>query len=208
MALSLKQQNMLLLAPAVTVHILLMSVWTNLQPIWAGDVVEALKSTYSISTAVLSGIVATVLTGVLSAKFKSIFVFLKVQNPLPGCRAFSVHLPNDPRLSVDFWTQRLGKLPEDPREQNTTWYKIYFPVKDTTSVRSVHKHYLFCRDLTAINLVFLILSIPVGLHLNIALEETGTVFLAYLANYFLVALAAQNYGKRLVTTALAVAEHS
>lgn len=206
MSFSLKQQNTVLLAPMIVVHVLTMAAWANFHPIWAGDLLTTLQSNHSISTAILSGITATILTGIIPADVKSMFVFWRIKHPLPGCRAFSVHLKNDARISEKFWNARLGQFPEDPRDQNATWYGIYSSVRDTPSVKSVHKNYLFCRDLSAINLIFLALSIPVGAYFLDEAKEQALATLAYLGIYFFVALAAQNYGKRLVTTVFATAQ--
>lgn len=206
MPISLKQQNALLLAPMIIVHILTMAAWANFHPIWAGDLLTTLHSKYSISTAVLSGIAATILTGIIPADVKSIFVFWRIKHPLPGCRAFSVHIKKDPRISEDIWKARMGEFPEKPRDQNAAWYRIYSLVRDAPSVKSVHKNYLFCRDLTAINLIFLVLSVPVGAYFLDTAKEQALTTSIYLVTYFFGSLAAQNYGKRMVTTVFATAQ--
>ncbi|WP_064789796.1 hypothetical protein [Thalassospira indica] len=206
MPISLKQQNVLLLAPLIIVHVLTMAAWANFHPIWAGDLLATLHSKHSISTAALSGIAATILTGIIPAEVKSIFVFWRIKHPLPGCRAFSVHIKNDARISEKTWKARLGEFPVEPKDQNATWYRIYSSVRDAPSVKSVHKNYLFCRDLTAINLIFLVLSVPVGAYFLDTVEEQALTTSTYLAIYFFVALAAQNYGKRMVTTVFATAQ--
>src|SRR5689334_18139634 len=82
----------------------------------------------NVSTAVPAGL-GLVLTGVLnaqlSAEMKSRVVFVRWRNPLPGCSAFSRYAKNDVRISFSAIQRLFGPLPEDPREQNALWYKLY-----------------------------------------------------------------------------------
>lgn len=149
-------------------------------------------------------ILAVVINGILPTFIKDTLVFLRLKNPLPGCRAFSNIAKQDSRVDLSVIKASWGGLPKKPEKQNKLWYKIYSQHKNDTAVRQSHKDFLFTRDYTAISFLFLIL----GSSLSFLLLGTGGLFWCYsilmLLQYVLVSLAARNYGIRMVTNVLAI----
>ena len=82
----------------------------------------------------------------LSAKAKERIVFCEWDNPLPGCKAFTFYANRDPRIDITKLEEKFGPLPQDPIEQNRTWYKIYKEFREDPAVIDANKGYLFARD--------------------------------------------------------------
>ncbi|MCA9469651.1 MAG: hypothetical protein KC643_29985 [Nitrospira sp.] len=148
------------------------------------------------------------LTGILNAQLspttKARIVFMRWENALPGCEAFTRHALNDPRINLTALEQAYGPFPTDPRKQNELWYQLYKSIRSDPAVTQVHRAFLFARDYTG-------LALMMGLVLGIAgyfqIPSTGTA-LAYIMvlglQFLLAGQAARNHGKRFVTTVLAL----
>jgi hypothetical protein len=160
----------------------------------------------------LAVLVTTVANALVDPDAKYRLVFLRLHHALPGHRAFTEYGPGDPRVDMSKVKRQLGnKLPLDPDEQNTAWYRLYKQVEKAPSVESLHRDFLLLRDYTALSLMFLLaLGAVVGFAVRGAAVLVG--YLGFLVLQFvLVRLAAANCGKRFVTTVLAeqsVATHS
>lgn len=148
-------------------------------------------------------ILAVILAGVLGDTGKARIVFWRLWNPLPGCRAFSRFVHEDPRINNEALMAKLGKFPAEPRQQNALWYRIYKTQAEKTTVVQAHKAYLLTRDLAAVSAVlFCLFSVAVIASSNMAvrlkLGYTGYLLLQYVTT----AAAARNYGNRFVTNVL------
>ena len=147
-------------------------------------------------------LLAIVLTGVLSDAGKARLVFWRWHNPLPGCRVFTELVNTDPRIDVPALRMKHGDFPQDPREQNALWYRLYKGHKTIPLVWEAHKIYLLTRDMTTIAAVFAVVF-SIGL---LVASVSRTVLLLYVgvlvAQYILVASAARNYGNRFVLNVL------
>jgi hypothetical protein len=147
-------------------------------------------------------IVAIVLGGTLSDTGKARLVFWRWRNPLPGCRAFTELLSTDPRIDSAVLQRKHGEFPQEPHEQNALWYRLYKARKTVPSVWEAHKIYLLTRDLTIIaavcTLLFSLGVIAAGVPWKVAM----IYIVALLVQYVLVAVSAQNYGKRFVLNVL------
>ncbi|QQN73888.1 hypothetical protein [Croceicoccus sp. YJ47] len=156
-----------------------------------------------LSTAVLP-VVVLLLVNVLPHEVKSSIVFWKVQDALPGCRAFTRYAPRDQRIDMTALKKNVGPFPSEPAEQNAKWYKLYKQVPTEPNVRDAHRNFLLYRDMAALSLPLIVL-VPVALHfVGIA---GGAVLLAgalFLIQYFLTALSARWSGVRFVCNVLAV----
>lgn len=141
--------------------------------------------------------VLTVINGILPSSIKARIAFWRWNNPLPGCRAFSDYLRNDPRIDLGELQTKVGIFPSEAGDQNARWYKIYRSVQSDVVVNSIHRDFLFTRDYAALS--FMLFVIGAGV-LN---RSAPWMCLALLVQYLLTALAAQHYGKRLVTTSVA-----
>ena len=147
-------------------------------------------------------ILAVILAGVLGDTGKARIVFWRLWNPLPGCRAFSRFVHEDPRINSAALMAKLGELPAEPRQQNALWYIIYKKQAEKATVVQAHKVYLLARDLTAVSAVLLCLFpaavIASNMTLRLKLGYTGYLVLQYV----ITAAAARNYGNRFVTNVL------
>ena len=161
----------------------------------------------NVSTAVPAGL-GLILTGVLnaqlSAEMKSRVVFVRWRNPLPGCSAFSGYAKNDLRISFSAIQRVYGPLPEDPREQNALWYKLYKSVDSEPSVVQVHRAFLFTRDYACIALVLAFVLSLIGFFLIPSKTIAMLYSFALVLQFFVASQAARNHAKRFVTTVLAI----
>lgn len=147
-------------------------------------------------------ILAVILAGVLGDTGKARIVFWRLWNPLPGCRAFSRFVHEDPRINGEVLMAKLGEFPAEPRQQNALWYKLYKLQAEKMTIVQAHKVYLLTRDLAAVSAVLLCLF-PVALiassmTLRLKLGHTGYL----VVQYVITAAAARNYGNRFVTNVL------
>ena len=201
---SLKESNSTFLTASLAGYAILFIYLTNED--FFGEISEfssSFEKLFSLSAALLIGVIVKVLNGIISPDIKAHLVFWRIHNPLPGSRAFSKHIYSDPRLDPDYWSKVVP--PEtSPDRQNTEWYRIYSRVRECTAVREAHRSFLFCRDLTCLSVLFAFLSAGAGAYL-VDLEAGGACYLIYMAFGIFSAIAGQQYGVRLVTTSLAEA---
>lgn len=158
----------------------------------------------SAAVSIVLGILTLVLNGLLSADNKARLIFWRMRHPLPGCRAFSRHMHEDPRVDPKVVEARFGPIPEAPDDQNRLWYKIYTAHSSEPSVTDAHRSYLATRDMTTLTVLFLLTFVPTSFFL----AETRLLWASYAGSmaaiYLLASQAARNYGQRLVTSALAL----
>lgn len=148
-------------------------------------------------------VLTIVLSGVLGDSGKARLVFWRWHNPLPGCRAFTELIGTDPRIDVPALKRKLGEFPQDPKAQNALWYRLYKEQSADMKITEAHRIYLLTRDMTAISALFVILF-SIGVVVGSVNWKTPVLYTAGLiAQYFLIASAARNYGKRFVLNVLA-----
>jgi hypothetical protein len=161
------------------------------------------------------GIVATciplltiVLSGLISDAAKARLVFWRWRNPLPGCRVFTELVSSDARIDVSALNREHGEFPREPKEQNTLWYRLYKKHTGNVMVTEAHRVYLLTRDLTALSAVFVVLF-SIGIGFDSVSWKTGCLYSAILiAQYFIIATSARNYGIRFVLNVLAEESHA
>jgi hypothetical protein len=147
-------------------------------------------------------VVVLLLTSLLSADVKAVIVSWRVKETLPGHRAFSVYAPSDSRINIDALRKNVGSFPDDPREQNTLWFKLYKKVESEVTVAQAHRHYLLFRDLAAMSLLLAPLA-TLGLYLSGAASTAPWIAFAILCTQCgATAVAARNNGIRFVTNVL------
>lgn len=148
-------------------------------------------------------LVLFIINGLISSDQKAVITFWRIKNPLPACRAFSVYAKKDDRVDFSKLESIYSPLPETAKEQNSLWYKIYKSFQENPVVKKSHKDFLLGRDLTSIALLFLVVGGIAGIVLI-----TGSTKWWYLAfafiQYFILAVVAQNHGKRFVCNVLAL----
>lgn len=204
MADSLKDDNKLVLYSLMAANLALFYVAVQKDAIMTGDWIEL---TRHLGEALPAGI-GVALTGIINAQFspeaKSRIVFMRWNNSLPGCEAFTRHAKSDPRVDIASVEHVCGSLPNDPRQQNALWYRLYKSIESEPAVIQIHRAFLFARDYTCLALLMTVVLGVAGF-LQIPSKRTALIFVAVLLLQFMLAgQAARNNGKRFVTTVLAV----
>ena len=152
----------------------------------------------------LAVVVTTIANGLLDSATKERLVFLRWNDVLPGHRAFSVHAKADPRIDFTRLQRACGnKIPSDPKEQNSLWYRFYLEVQDVPAVLQVHRDYLLLRDYTGLAALFLIGFGIAALFLVAPWKACGLYLGILLLQLIVVRHAGATYGVRFVCTVLA-----
>lgn len=173
--------------------------WGNLLKKWLAPEGIIIGILYSISI---------VLEGVISSDIKAVLVFWRLRNPLPGTRAFSDIAAKDPRIDMNALSRMFsGKFPEEPREQNAAWFSLYKKFGDAKIVLEAHKVFLLTRDLAALTIVLIPISIIGHIVFSTGLAAGLIHTLILLGLYLITAIASRNYGNRFVANVLVEATH-
>ena len=204
MATSLKRQNLRMLIPYAIWCLSLYAVFlTGDDNSWQ-NIVSFFDSfsTKDGMVAALVPIIVFVLNGILSADIKSVIVFWRIKNPLPGSRVFTALGPKDARIDMNEIERIIGTIPAEPEEQNAVWYKYYKKYQDSLTVKAAHKHFLLARDMAAMTLLMLIF-LPCSV-VAISTNWLGAfIYLGILlGQYILLAIVARNHGNRFVCNVL------
>ena len=175
------------------------------------SVVTAIVDSISVKDSVV-GMIAPVavflLNGSLSADMKARIVYLRWRDPLPGSRAFSIHLAQESRADPHRLARRWGPFPTSPIDQNRLWYHIFKSVDTELEIHEAHRDSLQSRDLAGFGFLFLLLF-GAGTTFGTAEWTTKCVYLAALvAQCAATIVAARSYGIRLVRTTLAIASQA
>jgi len=203
-AKSLKEGNRVYVGLIVIVNALLLYAVAQESTIS----IAGLKALFTESTNLLpvgfALIVTTVANGLLSADTKARLVFLRWKHTLPGHRAFSKYAASDSRIDIAKLKKICGnKFPEDPVEQNRTWYRLYKTVETNPSVLQVQRDFLLMRDYAGLAALFVVVFGAVALIEVPSWRVSLTYCLFLAAQLVLVRQAASTYGVRFVTTVLA-----
>jgi hypothetical protein len=175
---------------------------------WETFEVSGLKAALAGATNLLpvglAIVVTTVANGLLSSPMKDRLVFLRWHQALPGHRAFSLHATSDPRIDFARLQRACGnKVPAEPKDQNSLWYRFYLESQDVPAVQQVHRDFLLLRDYTGLALLFAI-GFGATAAFLVSPWKTFGVYLGFLILQFVVARhAAATYGVRFVCTVLA-----
>ena len=204
MADSLKKSNNLALVSVIVANVAMFYAVVQSDSIRAQDWVGLARQMDKALPAAFGLVLIGIINGLLTADMKSRIVFMRWSNPLPGCRAFTRYAAADPRIDVAAIKQVHGPLPVDPREQNALWYRMYKSVETEPAVSQIHRAFLFARDYTGLALMMLVVLGAAG-SIQIPSMATALAYVAALLVQFVLAgLAARNYGRRFVTTVLAL----
>jgi hypothetical protein len=152
----------------------------------------------------LAVVVTTIANGLMPSAMKERLVFLRWDEVLPGHRAFSVYAKSDPRIDYTRLRRACGnKVPIEPKDQNSLWYRFYLEVQDVPAVLQVHRDYLLLRDYTGLSALFLIGFGIAALCLVEPWKACGIYVGVLLLQLIVVRHAAATYGIRFVCTVLA-----
>lgn len=149
-------------------------------------------------------IVAVFLNDLLPSNLKASIVFFRFKNALPGHRAFSKHALSDPRIDIEALKKKIGEFPENPRHQNTFWYRLYQKHQSSIIVNDSHKRFLLFRDLAALTFMMLIISTIFFLFFYTKQRLYTLVMCGLSIQFFWFAFSARNTGIRLVQNVLAI----
>jgi hypothetical protein len=201
---SLKDGTRLMLYVVMLANLSVFYTIVQHNAIVTGTWLDLLRNGSSALPAGIGLILTGILNAQLSADMKSRIVFLRWRNPLPGCEAFSRHAKEDPRIDLSAIQRLCGNLPEDPREQNSLWYRLYKSVESEPSVAQVHRSFLFARDYACMSLMF---AVTLGTLAFFQFSSRGLAvfyFAALAIQFLLASQAARNHAKRFVTTVLSI----
>jgi hypothetical protein len=156
------------------------------------------------SLATLLPVPALIVSSLISADHKAILVFWRLNYPLPGAGAFSVHAIADHRIDLAKLKKNVGEFPLAERDQNSKWYALYKQVDSDPSVVDSHKNYLLFRDIASMSLL-LVPVLPLALYFSGA-EASGVLVSGawFLVQYLITGFAARTTGIRFVRNVLAV----
>lgn len=204
MAKPLKDQNTARLMAVVITNLFIFLVILKPDLLSDADFHRLTNDLGDLIPAALAIALLTIANGLIDPQTKARLVFWRWSDPLPGCRAYSEHAQRDPRIDVGSLERKLGKLPEDARDQNATWYRLYKTVESDPAVTHNHRDFLFTRDYTS--LAALLLVFLGGLAIYQIDDWSRTLpYIAFMAaQYLIVRHVATRFGNRIVTTVLAV----
>jgi hypothetical protein len=204
----IKSENRKWLILYLLLHIVIFALFTGLIKFNLSDadqLISKLKNPQGflpLSVAIL----IIVLEGLFKNSVKEFLVFWRIKHRLPGHRAFTKVGPGDPRIDME----RVKKLfpddlPNDPEKQNKEWFRLYREYQNELQVFYSHKAFLMTRDLAALTVIFIPLS--VSGHFLIG-SDPRMLFYHMLILVILftgISLSARHYGERFVANVLAEA---
>jgi hypothetical protein len=203
---SLKDINVPLLWAALVLDAALL--WGVLAPQSGAPAdLELLKTaTGRFGVAALVPVVVMLLNSLVPPETKSVWIFWRLREVLPGHRAFSEYASRDPRVSIQALTLKLGVLPQAAAEQNRLWYQLYKKAENQPAIAAAHRQYLLFRDLASLSLLLaLVTSVPL---IFIHSLEAGVWVVTILGlQYVASVIAARNHSIALITNVLAHASN-
>lgn len=146
----------------------------------------------------LMPILVVILSGVVSSGLKAKLVFWRFKYALPGHRVFSKLAPQDARIDIEHLMNKMGTIPNAPRTQNSSWYRLYRRYENATTVKHAHRSFLLARDLSTISIIFTVFG-TIGLIFGrLHYKMLLIYFVAMFAHYIVFAVVAQHHGNRFV----------
>lgn len=144
-----------------------------------------------------------ILEGLLSSETKSKLIFCRLDNPLPGCRAFTEIAKHDPRIDLRKVEGLFPSgIPKEPRDQNSVWYGWYKKHSSKNTVFEAHRAFLLTRDIAALTAIL----IPASLVADLIWKMDSVGTLIHIGTLILILaisiVASQNYGKRFVANVI------
>lgn len=199
---SLKSHNMKWLCALIALDVVLLLTLAFPSALDTATSTRMLVARLGVAT--LLPVVVLLLSALVSPNAKAVLVYWRLKDTLPGHRAFTTHAAADTRIDLGALRNNVGVFPEDPRDQNSLWYKLYTKVASETTVQESHKSYLLFRDIAVVSLL-IAAAAPIAWLLVGASAAAATTAVALMGGqYVLAAIAARNSGVRFVTNVLAV----
>ncbi|EKF9443159.1 TPA: hypothetical protein SLZ46_000746 [Vibrio cholerae] len=202
--ISMKANNIVPLSVLMVVQFTLISLVN--QSALDISYVDILKDTGGVMLAI--GAVSGWLSHLMSPELKSVLVFWRWNNVLPGHRFIQLS-EKDRRIDTALLKARVSEfelLKQNNSEQNSYWYKeFYRPSSKQDEVASTHRSYLLYRDAVAVSFVcvfaLLVAKQFLGEYFSGISYQSLWVFALAIVGF---SIAARNAGNRLVTTAVAI----
>jgi hypothetical protein len=149
-------------------------------------------------------IVVLLLMNVMSSNLKAKLVYWKPYGWLPGCEAFTKYGPTDHRVDMVQLKKNVGAWADEPKEQNSKWYKLYKQVEKMPEVAYAQKDFLMYRDMAVLSLPLIVIA-PLGLYISdVSMKALWIGAAMFGVQYVLTAISARNAGERFVCNVLAV----
>lgn len=199
---SLKSQNFAWHVAMATTDVIVLALFV------APDLIASATTTqiglYRGLGASVLPIAVLLLMNVLSSNFKAMLVYWKPYGWLPGCEAFTKYGPADHRVDMVQLKKNVGAWTEEPKEQNSKWYKLYKLVQTVPEVAYAQKDFLMYRDMAVLSLPLMVLA-PFALYFaEVGMKALGVAAGLFFMQYVLTAISARNAGERFVCNVLAV----
>lgn len=123
---------------------------------------------------------------------------------LPGHRAFSEHAETDPRINVAELKEKIGEFPENPRDQNSFWYKIFQKHQSNVIVSDSHKRFLLFRDSACLTLLIIVPTWIALILSDVSALKLAALVGGLVLQFLWLSISARNSGIRLVQNVLAL----
>lgn len=149
-------------------------------------------------------LVAVFLNDLLPSNAKASIVFWRLKDALPGHRAFSEHAEADPRIDLAVLKQKIGEFPQNPRDQNSRWYKLFQKHQSNVIVIDSHKRFLLFRDSSSLTLLILVIAWIASALSGVPAALQAVVVGGLAVQFLWLAISARNTGIRLVQNVLAL----
>lgn len=149
-------------------------------------------------------LVAVFLNDLLPSNTKASIVFWRIKDALPGHRAFSEHAEADPRIDIAALKKKVGEFPQNPRGQNSCWYKLFQKHQSDVIVSDSHKRFLLFRDSSSLTLLILAIAWIASVLSGAPAGLQATVVGGLAVQFLWLAVSARNTGIRLVQNVLAL----
>ena len=191
---------------AASIGVLFLS-WSDMAQILDRGLLSLVSSIPAVIASLASGttfLVSLIIQHLLPAPAKEVIVFWRINDRLPGCRAFSHFAERDSRIDIDQIRALGGDSSLNPKEQNRLWYKMYKSVANMPSVTQSHRRFLGFRDLSGV--VLLTSPVLLGAHALMAFDWARFSIIGALlvVSYLATVLAARNAAGEFVRNVLAL----
>ncbi|MCR2834506.1 hypothetical protein [Parerythrobacter lacustris] len=110
---------------------------------------------------VFVGLMAMLVQDIVPKPLKEFFVFWRINDRLPGHRAFTKRTLRHPQIDRDRIPNIRVLTQLSPPQQQNAFYKFYKELSKEDSVQHLSQRYIAWRDLSALMAIFTLVSIPV-----------------------------------------------
>ena len=170
---------------------------------------EMKKIITALGGSAVVGILSVWIAHLVPQSVKHALVFCRIRHALPGHRFISLSHA-DVRVDSEVLLNKLPELRKEtinPEKQNQIWYRdIYRPLNERVEIAAAHGSFLLYRDAAMVILILIMGMLVLAgygylLDGNALLFQVGLVLTGW---FLLLVVAANNAGKRFVTTAVSI----